>query len=46
MLGAPSVHLDQLAHVPNTNWQRRSDEELISEHDGVIASDKWVIDGN
>src|SRR5882762_504368 len=45
-LGTEAIHLDQLAHVPHTNWQRRSDQDLISEHDEVIASDKWVIDGN
>jgi hypothetical protein len=39
-------HLDQIAHVPDSNWQRRSDSDFIREHDDIINQEKWVIDGN
>lgn len=45
-LGVPAVHLDQLAHVPNSAWQRRPDADFISAHDQVIAEDSWIIEGN
>ena len=45
-LGVPGIHLDQVAHIPNTAWERRPDEEFIAEHDKLIAQDGWVIDGN
>lgn len=38
-------HLDQLAHIPNTNWQRNDIKEFQKAHDEAIAGDKWVIDG-
>jgi len=40
------THLDLLAHIPNTNWLRRPDDEFVAEHSKVIAQDEWVIDGN
>ncbi|MBE8596142.1 GTPase [Xenorhabdus sp. BG5] len=40
------IHLDQLFHLPNTNWQERSVDEFISLHDMAIKEDNWVIDGN
>ncbi|MDC9590815.1 AAA family ATPase [Xenorhabdus sp. XENO-10] len=40
------VHLDQLFHLPNTNWQERPVDEFISLHDMAIKEDSWVIDGN
>ncbi|MEM6587400.1 MAG: AAA family ATPase [Pseudomonadota bacterium] len=42
----PVVHLDQLHHLPNTNWQKRPDEEFTQLHDEAIARDSWVIEGN
>ena len=45
-LSTKTVHLDQLAHIPNSNWQRRPDSELIAAHDLAITKDSWVIDGN
>lgn len=42
----PVVHLDQLHHLPNTNWQKRPDEEFSQLHDEAIAQDSWVIEGN
>jgi adenylate kinase family enzyme len=40
------IHLDQLYHLPNTNWQARSEEQFVALHDEAISGDRWVIDGN
>ncbi len=45
-LGLPAFHLDQIAHVPGTNWQRRPDADFIADHDRLIAREDWVIEGN
>lgn len=45
-LHAPVCHLDQLAHVPGTNWQPRPNEEWVEEHDLFISKNAWVVDGN
>ena len=39
-------HLDQIAHRENTNWQRRSNDDLMSCHNQIIKDEKWIIDGN
>jgi adenylate kinase family enzyme len=40
------VHLDQIAHEPNTNWQRTNENDFVSKHDVIISEDNWVIEGN
>lgn len=40
------VHLDQLRHLPNTDWVQRSDAEFARLHDEAILPDGWVMDGN
>lgn len=40
------VHLDQLYHLQNTDWQVRPTNEFIALHDAAIARDHWVMDGN
>lgn len=45
-LNIPVHHLDQYAHVENSNWQRQSDAILIKKHDDIIREDAWIIDGN
>jgi len=42
----PVVHLDQLRHIPHTNWRERSDEEFVRLHDTAILGDCWVLEGN
>ncbi|MEM6482759.1 MAG: AAA family ATPase [Pseudomonadota bacterium] len=42
----PNVHLDQLRHIPNTNWKERSDEEFKCLHDSAILHESWVMEGN
>lgn len=39
------LHIDQIAHVPNTNWEQRKTDEYREIHDNLIKEDKWVIDG-
>lgn len=40
-------HLDNLAHIPNTNWQIRDKLELKDEHDNFLTTHKeWVMEGN
>jgi adenylate kinase family enzyme len=44
--GLTPIHLDQLHHRPNTNWQPRPDEEFIALHDEALSGASWVMDGN
>jgi len=45
-LGIPAIHLDQLQHLPNTNWEQRPEAEFASLHDAAIEGPEWVIDGS
>ncbi|SFS05678.1 Adenylate kinase [Granulicella pectinivorans] len=40
------VHLDQLHHLPHTDWKMRPAGEFLALHDEAIARERWVIDGN
>jgi len=42
----PPIHLDQLYHLPNTDWWPRPIEEFVALHDAAILGSSWVIDGN
>ncbi len=42
----PVVHLDQLHHLPDTNWRPRPEAEFIALHDAAIAEPRWVMEGN
>ncbi len=42
----PIVHLDQLRHLPGTQWEVRPDDEFHALHERAIATERWVIDGN
>ena len=44
--GLPVVHLDQLHHQPNTDWQPRPAAEFASLQRAAIEQDSWVMDGN
>ncbi|MBZ9813282.1 AAA family ATPase [Mesorhizobium sp. CA7] len=44
--GLEAVHLDQLFHLPNTDWEQRPRAEFIALHDAAIAGERWVMDGN
>jgi adenylate kinase family enzyme len=45
-LGIPAVHLDQLHHLPNTDWLPRPREEFHALQRQAIAGEAWVMDGN
>lgn len=42
----PVVHLDQLHHLPGTDWVPRPAAEFDALHDAAIAGERWVIEGN
>ena len=44
--GLPAVYLDQLHHLPETNWQRRPEAAFDALHEAAIGGDQWVMDGN
>lgn len=44
--GLAAIHLDQLHHLPGTDWEQRPPEEFVRLHEAAIAGDRWVMDGN
>jgi len=44
--GLPAIHLDQLFHLPHTDWKPRSSEEFLRLHEQAIQREKWVMEGN
>ena len=44
--GLAVVHLDQLHHLPNTDWIPRPADEFAALHDAAIIGELWVIEGN
>lgn len=42
----PVVHLDQLHHLPGSDWVPRPREEFIALHDAAILGERWVMEGN
>lgn len=48
--GLRSIHLDQLSHLPYTDWIPRSPEEFRALHDAEISGSSsgssWVMEGN
>lgn len=42
----PCLHLDQIAHQAQTNWERRPEKAFIKDHNRFISQDHWVVDGN
>lgn len=44
--GLPPIHLDQLHHLPNTDWRPRPAEDFAALHDQAIMRASWVMDGN
>jgi adenylate kinase family enzyme len=45
-LDVTAYHLDQLAHVPETNWTPRKNEDWRDEHHQILKNDSWIIEGN
>nr|WP_315381139.1 AAA family ATPase [uncultured Sphingomonas sp.] len=44
--GLPPIHLDQLHHLPHTDWLPRPADDFAALHDAAILGDRWVIEGN
>jgi adenylate kinase family enzyme len=44
--GLEVIHLDQLHHKPNSDWEPRPKEEFAALHDKAILGDRWVVDGS
>lgn len=44
--GLPAVHLDQLYHLPGTDWRPRPPGEFDQHHNAAIGKPAWVMDGN
>ncbi|WP_218962571.1 (d)CMP kinase [Sphingobacterium sp. 1.A.5] len=41
------LYLDQIAHLPNTNWQPREKELIRADHHEFInKNNNWIIEGN
>ena len=46
-LQLPCIHLDQLAHLPNTDWKLRDRQLFAQDHDHFLHKNKtWIIEGN
>ncbi|MDR1026320.1 MAG: hypothetical protein LBL47_02870 [Lactobacillus sp.] len=43
--GLDVLHLDAIAHIPNTKWERTDREVFKKQHDEFIKKDKWVVEG-
>jgi adenylate kinase family enzyme len=43
--GLPVVHLDQLYHKPETDWEPRPSADFDTLHAAAIESERWVMDG-
>ena len=44
--GLDAIYLDQLYHLPHTNWLARPADEFTALHDAAVAGSRWVIEGN
>lgn len=42
----PLLHLDAIAHEPNTNWKKADNKAFAKGHNTFIKQDNWVIEGN
>ncbi|EJC78139.1 adenylate kinase-like kinase [Rhizobium leguminosarum bv. trifolii WSM2012] len=45
-LGLPAVHLDQLHHLPHTDWEARPEAAFAALHDAAVLEERWIIEGN
>lgn len=45
-LDAPAVHLDQLHHMPHTDWVPRPKAEFEALQRQAMSGEAWVMDGN
>ena len=44
--GLEAVYLDQLYHLPHTEWLPRPADDFAALHHSAITGSRWVIEGN
>jgi adenylate kinase family enzyme len=44
--GLTPIHLDQLHHLPDTDWVPRPADDFAALHDAAILGPSWVMEGN
>lgn len=44
--GLLAIHLDQLFHLPHTDWKPRSNDQFHRLHEQAIQRENWVMEGN
>ncbi len=44
--GLEAIHLDQLHHLPDSDWVPRPAVDFAALHDATILGESWVIEGN
>jgi adenylate kinase family enzyme len=44
--GLTPIHLDQLYHLPKTDWQARPYAEFVALHEAALTGERWVMEGN
>lgn len=42
----PAIHLDQLFHLPHSDWTPRPKADFLRLHDRAIQQEHWVMEGN
>ena len=42
----PAVHLDQLHHIPDSQWVPRAPAEFLRLHAEAVSQERWVMEGN
>lgn len=42
----PAVHLDQLHHIPGSQWVPRAPAEFLHLHAEAVSQERWVMEGN
>jgi len=42
----PVIHLDQLHHIPGSQWVPRAPAEFIQLHAEAVSQERWVMEGN
>jgi adenylate kinase family enzyme len=45
-LGVPPIFLDQLHHLPHTNWQPRPAQDFHDLQLAALEGSEWIMDGN
>ena len=43
--GYPVLYMDQIAHIPGSNWVRDAVEKTGAKHHEFLKRDAWIIDG-